>query len=172
VEDLGEQVQQLWGNLRYNQAKNQIESAVGVNPMSAFALSLAEQQLRASLPAWDRQLAYREFDNKTTNAVNEILRLAEDKNFANYPVIAPLKEYLSVRSQIASMISRNSQLTGATSWRNNRGGIVEREALKMAGEYIVQQNPDFGPMWDNVLSKEFKTLTEQEKLLAQTGQLP
>ena len=172
VEDLGDQVQQLWGNLRYNQAKNQIESAVGINPMSAFALSLAEQQLRASLPAWDRQLAYREFDNKTTNAVNDVLRLAEDKNFANYPVIAPLKEYLSVRSQIASMISRNSQLTGATSWRNNRGGIVEREALKMAGEYIVQQNPDFGPMWDNVLSKEFKTLTEQEKVLAQTGQLP
>lgn len=172
VEDLGDQVQQLWGNLRYNQAKNQIESQVGINPMSAFALSLAEQQLRASLPAWDRQLAYREFDNKTTNAVNDILRLAEDKNFANYPVIAPLKEYLSVRSQIASMISRNSQLTGATSWRNNRGGIVEREALKMAGELIVQQNPDFGPMWDNVLSKEFKTLTEQEKVLAQTGQLP
>jgi hypothetical protein len=172
VEDLGDQVQQLWGNLRYNQAKNQIESQVGINPMSAFALSLAEQQLRASLPAWDRQLAYREFDNKTTNSVNDVLRLAEDKNFANYPVIAPLKEYLSVRSQIASMISRNSQLTGATSWRNNRGGIVEREALKMAGEYIVQQNPNFGPMWDNVLSKEFKTLTEQEKVLAQTGQLP
>jgi hypothetical protein len=83
-----------------------------------------------------------------------------------------LKEYLNVRSQIASMISRNSQLTGATSWKNNRGGVVEREALKMAGEFLVQQNPAFGPLWDNVLSKEFKTLTEQEKLLAQTGQLP
>ena len=172
VEDIGEQVQQLWGNLRYNQAKKQVEASVGNSPIGSFALSLAEQQLRASLPAWDRQLAFREFDNKTTNSVNEIVRLADDKEFADFPAMPTLKEYLNVRSQIASMISRNSQLTGATSWKNNRGGVVEREALKMAGEFLVQQNPAFGPLWDNVLSKEFKTLTEQEKLLAQTGQLP
>jgi hypothetical protein len=149
-----------------------IEEQVGVTPMGMFALNLVEQQLRASFPDWNRQLAYQEYDNRIVNAVNEIQKLSVDKQFASLPSMPILQTYLGARQSLIAKINGDSKLVGATSWKNNRGGIVEREALKILGDDLANKNPAFAPLWDSVLSKEFKTLTDQEKLLVKTGQLP
>jgi len=170
--DVAKQVAQLWGNYSYFQSKKMIEEQVGVTPMGMFALNLVEQQLRASFPDWNRQLAYQEYDNRIVNAVNEIQKLSVDKKFSSLPSMPILQTYLQARQSLIAKINGDSKLVGATSWKNNRGGIVEREALKILGDDLANKNPAFAPLWDSVLSKEFKTLTEQEKLLVKTGQLP
>lgn len=171
-EEIAQQVEQLWGNLRYNKFDRELTQALGETPVKAYALSIAESQIKASLPSWNRTLAYQEYNDKLINSVNSIIRASIDPKLASYPVMAPLKEYLAQRTAIMNVITRSSGLRSVGSWRNNRGGIVEREALKIIGDQIAEKNPAFQGVWDSVLSREFKTLTEQEKLLAQTGQLP
>jgi hypothetical protein len=170
--DVAEQIQQLWGNYQYFTGVKAIEDRYGVTPMSVFGKSLLEQNLRETFPAWDRQVAYNEFDKKIENSVNEVIGLSMDKKFANFPATATLQEYLVARNETITKITKESKLTSINSWKSNRGGILYREALKMVGDQFALDNPAFAPLWDNVLSKEYKTLTEQEKTLAKTGQLP
>lgn len=170
--DVAEQIQQLWGNYQYFTGVKAIEDRYGVTPMSVFGRSLLEQNLRETFPAWDRQVAYNEFDKKIENSVNEVIGLSMDKKFANFPATATLKEYLVARNEAIVKITKESKLTSINSWKSNRGGILYREALKVVGDQFALDNPAFAPLWDNVLSKEYKTLTEQEKTLAKTGQLP
>ena len=170
--DVAEQIQQLWGNYQYFTGVKAIEDRYGVTPMSVFGRSLLEQNLRETFPAWDRQVAYNEFDKKIENSVNQIIGLSVDKKFANFPATATLKEYLVARNEAIVKITKESKLTSTNSWKSNRGGILYREALKIVGDQFALDNPAFAPLWDNVLSKEYKTLTEQEKTLAKTGQLP
>jgi len=171
-EEIAVQVEQLWGNFRYNKFDREFTQALGETPVKAYALSIAEAQIKASLPSWNRTLAYQEYNDRLVNSVNSIIRASIDPKLASYPVMAPLKEYLAQRTAIMNVITRSSGLMSVGSWRNNRGGILEREALKIIGDRIAKENPAFQGVWDSVLSREFKTLTEQEKLLAKTGQLP
>ena len=171
-EEIAAQIEQMWGNFRYNKLDRELTQALGETPIKAYALSLGESQIKSSLPSWNRTLAFQEYNDKLINSVNSIIKASDDPKLANFPVIAPLKEYLAQRNAIVNVITRSSGLTSVNSWRNNRGGIAEREALKIIGDQIAEKNPAFQGVWDSVLSKEFKTLTEQEKLLAQTGQLP
>ena len=171
-EEIAAQVEQLWGNFRYNRFDRELTQALGETPVKAYALSIAESQIKASLPSWNRTLAYQEYNDNLINSVNSIIKASIDPKLASYPVMAPLNEYLAQRTAIMNVITRSSGLRSVGSWRNNRGGIVEREALKIIGDRIAEKNPAFQGVWDSVLSREFKTLTEQEKLLAQTGQLP
>jgi hypothetical protein len=171
-EEIASQVEQLWGNFRYNKYDRELTQALGETPVKGYALSIAESQIKASLPSWNRTLAYQEYNDQLINSVNSIIKASDDPKLADLPVITPLKEYLTQRNAILNIITRSSGLTSVNSWRNNRGGIAEREALKIIGDGIAEKNPAFQGVWDSVLSREFKTLTEQEKLLAQTGQLP
>ena len=171
-DEIAEQIEQLWGNFRYNKFDREFTQALGETPVKGYALSIAESQIKASLPRWNRTLAYQEYNDQLINSVNSIIKASIDPKLASYPVMAPLKEYLAQRTAIMNVITRSSGLLSVGSWRNNRGGIVEREALKIIGDQIAEKNPAFQGVWDSVLSREFKTLTEQEKLLAQTGQLP
>ena len=171
-EEIAAQIEQMWGNLRYNKLDRELTQALGETPMKAYALSLGESQIKSSLPSWNRTLAFQEYNDKIVNSVNSIIKASDDPKLVNLPVMSPLKEYLAQRNAMINVITRSSGLTSVNSWRNNRGGIVEREALKIIGDQIAEKNPAFQGVWDSVLSREFKTLTEQEKLLAQTGQLP
>ncbi len=171
-EEIAEQIEQMWGNVRYDKADRELTQALGETPVKAYALSIAEAQIKASLPSWNRTLAFQEYNDKLVNSVNSIIRASTDPKLSSYPVMAPLNEYLAQRNAIINVIMRGSGLTSVNSWRNNRGGIVERETLKIIGDQIAEKNPAFQGVWDSVLSREFKTLTEQEKLLAKTGQLP
>ena len=171
-EEIASQIEQLWGNFRYNKYDRELTQALGETPLKSYALSIMESQIKSSLPSWNRTLAFQEYNDEIVNSVNSIIKASDDPKLANFPVIAPLKEYLAQRNAIVNVITRGSGLTSVNSWRNNRGGIVEREALKIIGDQIAEKNPAFQGVWDSVLSREFKTLTEQEKLLAQTGQLP
>jgi hypothetical protein len=171
-EEIAAQIEQMWGNLRYNKLDRELTQALGETPMKAYALSLGESQIKSSLPSWNRTLAFQEYNDKIVNSVNSIIKASDDPKLVNLPVMSPLKEYLAQRNAMINVITRSSGLTSVNSWRNNRGGIVEREALKIIGDRIAEKNPAFQGVWDSVLSREFKTLTEQEKLLAQTGQLP
>jgi hypothetical protein len=171
-EEIAAQIEQLWGNFRYSKLDRELTQALGETPVKGYALSLGESQIKSSLPSWNRTLAFQEYNDKLVNSVNSIIKASTDPKLASYPVMAPLKEYLAQRTAIMNVIMRSSGLTSVNSWRNNRGGIVEREALKILGDQIAEKNPAFQGVWDSVLSREFKTLTEQEKLLAQTGQLP
>jgi hypothetical protein len=171
-EEIAAQVEQLWGNFRYNKYDRELTQALGETPLKSYALSMMESQIKSSLPSWNRTLAFQEYNDEIVNSVNSIVKASIDPKLANLPVMAPLKEYLVQRNAIVNLITRSSGLTSVNSWRNNRGGIVEREALKILGDQIAEKNPAFQGVWDSVLSREFKTLTEQEKLLAQTGQLP
>jgi hypothetical protein len=171
-EEIAAQIEQLWGNFRYNKYDRELTQALGETPLKSYALSMMESQIKSSLPSWNRTLAFQEYNDEIINSVNSIVKASIDPKLANLPVMAPLKEYLAQRNAIVNVITRSSGLTSVNSWRNNRGGIVEREALKIVGDQIAEKNPAFQGVWDSVLSREFKTLTEQEKLLVQTGQLP
>lgn len=172
LEEVANEVQQLWGNLRFNRVTAQIEAAYGTSPAASMAKSILEAQIQKDFPSWNRGLAYEQYAAKINKNMIELLKAADDPAVQALPMYPTLQRYLRFREATSSAITAKNQLTNVDSWKSNKGGIADREVLKSIGDRLATENPDFAPLWNNVLSKEFRTLTPQEMRLAQTGQLP
>lgn len=172
VTAVAEDIQQMWGNLRYRQQETLLKEQFGETPLVAFALSQLEEQLKTAFPKWNRELGYEQYRAEIDESVNKVIQASKDPLVQQSPVSEPLQKYLQVRDQAAAQITAENKLTNVDSWKTNNGGILVREALKTVGDQLAQQNPAFEPLWKNVLSREFKTTSAQERQLLQVGQLP
>ena len=172
LDAVAEDVQQMWGNLRYRQQETLLKEQYGETPLVAFALSQLEEQLKIAFPKWNRELGYEQYRAEIDESVNKVIEASNDPLVQQSPVSEPLKKYLQIRDQAAAQITAENKLTNVDSWKTNNGGILVREALKTVGDQLAQQNPAFEPLWKNVLSREFKTTSAQERQLLQVGQLP
>jgi hypothetical protein len=172
LKEVGKEVQQLWGNLRFNQTKSLIERIYGTSPAASMANSFLEQQIQQDFPQWNRQLAYEEYSDRINRNMIEVFKAVNDPAVQALPAYPALRRYLNIREALSSSITQKYKLTNVDSWKTNKGGIFEREALKGVGDKLAAEDPAFEPLWNNVLSKEFRTLTPQEMRLAQAGQLP
>jgi hypothetical protein len=171
VEDVAADLQQLWGDLRYRQQEDLLKGQYGEAPIVSFVLSQLEEQLRVAFPKWNRELSYEQYRSEIEASMNKVIEASKDPLIQTSPVNEPLQKYLQSREQAKQQITAESKLTNVDSWKTNNGGILVREALKVLGEQLSQQNPSFEPLWKNVLSREFKTTSPQEKQLLQAGQL-
>jgi hypothetical protein len=172
IDEITKEIQQLWGNLRFNGTKSLIEQIYGTSPAASMANSLLEQQIQKDFPSWNRQLAYEEYADRISKNMIEVLKAADDPAVQTLPIYPTLKRYLDIRQSISAEITQKYKLSTVDSWKENKGGIPEREVLKGVGDSLAKENPEFEPLWNNVLSKEFRTLTPQEMRLVQAGQLP
>lgn len=172
IEEIAKEVEQLWGNYYYSQVEEQITQKFGNAPAGSLGLSMAQSQVRAAFPNWDPLLAGNEARNRRENQMNEVLKIVDDPKYSALPVMPTLKNYLSQRDQVIAAINAKSKLLSVNGWKTNDGGIVEREALVIIGDQLAAQDPTFKPLWDSVLSREFRRLTAQEKALRQAGQIP
>lgn len=172
IEEVAKQVEQLWGNYYYSQVEEELTKKFGNAPIGSLGLSMAQSQVRAAFPNWDPLLAGNEARNRRENQMNEVLKIVNDPKYADLEAMPTLKIYLGERDKLIAAINSKSNLMSVNGWKTNDGGIIEREALAIVGDQLAAQNPSFKPLWDSVLSREFKRLTAQEKALRQAGQLP
>lgn len=144
----------------------------GASAMTKYANSLSSQQIKQELPGWSPDLGYFNYKDNVTNSINAVFEAAKDPMVQKLDLYPALKEYMDIRSVVSSAITSSSRLANADSWKSNQGGIGQREFLKSEALRIAEENPAFKPLWDNILSKEFKTLTLQEQAMIKAGQLP
>lgn len=172
VDDVSAEIQQLWGNLRFNRIKDQLEAVYGTSPAASMGKSILEAQIQQDFPLWNRRLAYEEYADRIKRNMNVLLEAVNDPQIKALPVFPTLQRYLNFRQVKSAEITQKYKLSTVESWKSNKGGIYDREILKAYGDALAADDPAFAPLWNNVLSKEFRTLTPQEMRLAQAGQLP
>jgi hypothetical protein len=172
LDEVAKEIQQLFGDFRMTQEEKKNTDVYGASAMTKYANSISQQQIKQELPGWSPDLGYFNYKDNIINSINSVFKAAEDPMIQKLDLYPALKEYMGVRSVISLAITSSSRLANADSWKSNQGGIGQREFLKSEAMRIAEANPAFKPLWDNILSKEFKTLTLQEQTMLKAGQLP
>jgi len=169
VPEITKQVSQMWGNLMYDAEKRRLNAVYGSSPAVSGVLSIAAGQVRTALPDWDPELAAKEWRSEVTVAMNAIVKASDDGALTGFPASQSLLAYLAVRQTTLVGITASTNATSIESWKTNMGGRAKRQELYDVGVNLANYDPTFKPLWDRVLSNEFKWYTEQELTLLKSG---
>jgi len=79
------------------------------------------------------------------NSLVEIRESLNDQRLANNPIMSSLRQYMQMRDSM-------EQLSGQS--LNSKRNDNTRANLYSYGEYLASENPEFGRIWDRLLSQE------------------
>lgn len=115
-------------------------------------------EIKTQYAVWSPLATFGENERKWVNQKIEINRMVKDKKIVSLPVGESLKEYWDYRNTSVNALVKYDPSTANDSWRNGSKGIGLREALTMKAQEVISKNPDFKPLWERILSKEFTPL--------------
>jgi len=153
------------GRVAYEKARGQVTNSEGLRTDAP-----AVQWLRNY--RYQLQVDYPGFDRVTVGLTENVPReqvIAEMEGWANSPDIMATDagyatvQYLQARSQAYASAARlDISRQGFTSAKKTR---YLRDWLRKVAESILMTNPDFGPVWEQVLSREIEERDEPQELL-------
>jgi hypothetical protein len=115
-------------------------------------------EVEARFPTWDPLGAYADSQVKRRLQFQDIEKMVADPSVTKTPQGAALKDYMDARRQAvqAQIDFSNGDVTDRN-WNTLESTIELREYLFRKGRQLIDAVPEFAPMWQNVLVKEFKT---------------
>lgn len=117
-----------------------------LNDKQRSILSAYRELLHDELPGFPEKSEYTV--GKFANSLVEIRESLTDPRLANNPIMPQLREYIQMRDSLEL-----SSGQGLKSSRNDDN----RAYLYNLGEFLAEQNPEFGRIWDRLLSQEVET---------------
>jgi hypothetical protein len=128
--------------------------AAGPTPNDKQRKMLADlrAQLSEDFADWDHPSiqATKPFLDGTEGAeqfVGQFRAAAKDPRLVNTPQAEALSIYLDIRDQAI-------EAYGGNGWSTSKRGAKSRAVLANAGRLLVEDFPEFAPMWDQVFSRE------------------
>jgi hypothetical protein len=113
------------------------------------------ESLRQAYPMWDPGASGSSNDLEWVNQKIQIARMIKDKKVLSLPGGAGLKEYWDYRVRnIAAAIKFNPGLANE-GWLTRNDGQGLRILLTQEANYVIAKYPEFKPLWEQVLSREF-----------------
>lgn len=106
-------------------------------------------------PMWNRAAAAGEHDRTMDNQIRQIELMVKDKKVLAQPAGEALKQYWDYRTAKLTKLSSEYPQFGGRKWQTASATAPLREKLRVKGEALVQQYPEFKALWQNVLSQEF-----------------
>ena len=95
--------------------------------------------------------------------IEQLERMVQDPLLKDNSVVITTKKYLDARQQIIDGFV-DAGLT-ETIWKTSSKYIGVRLALRQIADELMVENPDFGPLFDQLLSKELEPEFEDDLLL-------
>jgi hypothetical protein len=159
------------GNLLWDQAKSKLIDAEGGMRSDAAAvtwLTAVREALVKEYPGFQSTIVGQ---GKTLNPDEKITMLetaVKDPRLAGTDAGQGLELYLMARAKANATVASNPEAyNGAKDAMNAKSTKYLRDWLRLVAEAIVQEHPEFAPMWERVLSRE---MTERDELIPQAEQ--
>jgi len=114
-------------------------------------------EVEQKFPSWSPLLSTAEAQIKRRTQFQEIRNMIQDPKIVNTPAGSALKEYMSLRDgAIQSMIDYDSTIT-ERNWNSVEASYSLRQYLFDQGNTMAKETPEFGPLWQNILVREFNS---------------
>lgn len=113
------------------------------------------EQLKRLYPMWDPEVDGGMREYNWNNQRQQIERMIRDENVLKLDSGKALKEYWEYRERNLDKAIKMYPPLANESWERSKAGSVLREYLTMKGEEMVKRYPEFAPLWERVLSREF-----------------
>jgi hypothetical protein len=108
-------------------------------------------------PTWSPLLSVGEYQIKGRLQMQEIRKMINDPKIVDTPAGYTLREYMGIRDNaIQQMIDYDSSIT-ARNWNSVEASYSLRQYLFNEGNRLSAEVPEFGPLWQNILKREFET---------------
>lgn len=98
--------------------------------------------------------------------IEQLIKMVDDPALAKFGTVQSAKKYLAIRQDIINSFV-NAGLS-ETIWKTSSKYAATRAALRNEALKLIEENPDFGPMFDTLLSRELEPEYE-DNLLVQLG---
>ena len=98
--------------------------------------------------------------------IEQLIKMVDDPALAKFDTVKSAKKYLAIRQDIINSFV-NAGLS-ETIWKTSSKYAATRAALRNEALKLIEENPDFGPMFDTLLSRELEPEYE-DNLLVQLG---
>lgn len=177
-EDLADAIQSAQANFLFNRAMRRFREQNGLTPemlqIGAFKDQFAAYKsevtgyLKEYFPAWDQTLASSISTNRRTKQFAQIKRMVADPSLADNKVAIAAKEYLDFRN--TAIAQKTLTLKPGTKAVDPRTGFTRKSkqmldlntALYERGQALTRRYPEFGSLWDAVLSWEVRSAVEEQ----------
>lgn len=121
--------------------------------------------IEKAYPNWDRASSYTQNENQRKIQFLEIRKFVDEPSQQENPVVKAAKEYLDFRDQnLAYIMSRTTKIN-EDNWKTmtaNKAAITLRGVLWEEGERLAEQYPAFVNLWQNIMSREFRSVDIEE----------
>jgi hypothetical protein len=98
--------------------------------------------------------------------IEQLIKMVNDESLSSFSTVQSAKKYLAIRQDIINSFV-NAGLS-ETIWKTSAKYAATRAALRNEALKLIEENPDFGPMFDTLLSRELEPEYE-DNLLVQLG---
>jgi len=98
--------------------------------------------------------------------IDQLIKMVNDPDLQNFDTIKSAKLYLEARQQVIDSFVAAG--LSETIWRTSSKYAGVRAALRNEADKLIRDNPDFGPMFDQLLAREIEPEYE-DNLLVQLG---
>lgn len=177
-EDLVRNIQSAQANFLYNRAMRRFKEDNGLTPQILNASPQArdalsqfkfetKQFLLQQIPGWDQALSAEISNVQTRTQFAQIKRIVADPSMSSNKAVVATKQYLDFREAAIAEMGRYLK-TGQTvtdvygMTRQTKTMLGLNQALFDKGEALSAQYPEFGPLWNAVLSKEVRRAVEEQ----------
>ena len=114
-------------------------------------------EVETKFPTWSPLLSVGEYQIKGRLQMQEIRKMINDPKIVDTPAGYTLREYMGIRDNaIQQMIDYDSSIT-ARNWNSVEASYSLRQYLFNEGNRLSAEVPEFGPLWQNILKREFET---------------
>jgi hypothetical protein len=98
--------------------------------------------------------------------IDQLIKMVNDPDLQNFETVAATKKYLAIRQTVIDSFVAAGK--SETIWKTGKDYAGVRSALRNEATKIIKETPQFGPMFDTLLSREIEPEYEDD-LLVQLG---
>jgi len=142
----------------------QRDTSVAERAIKAEKARLTEG-LKEAYPNWDRAVAATASKSKRNIQMMEIRKFVEEPSQQDNPVVKAVKDYLDFRDQNLAYVKQRNPKINDENWKTMASNPFARRlrgVLWEHGEKLAEEYPQFVNLWQNVLSREFISVEDEE----------
>ena len=98
--------------------------------------------------------------------IDQLIKMVNDPDLQDFETVAATKKYLAIRQTVIDSFVAAGK--SETIWKTGKDYAGVRSALRNEATKIIKETPQFGPMFDTLLSREIEPEYEDD-LLVQLG---
>ena len=95
--------------------------------------------------------------------IEQLEKMVNDNSLQNNEQVQTIKKYMQEREKLINFLVDQGE--SKTAWKTSNKYIAFRQYLRGYGDSLIEENPKFGPIFDQLLAKELQPEYEDELLL-------